>query len=698
MIEKIIKGLELRVEFTDDKYIAAIHDLEEEETKHEEKLDLHKPDGYVMELLIKNENDAKAVLDLHLDSRPKLYDVTYDNIDLTVNSSEYLMGQRDNSVHWCSSIIVEDVVDAREICDKEYDRNILRTDFEDRIDLTPAEREHLLFDYVQMVANLIASNWPNLFPDLKKERIKHQYSTEFEKEVKVVTGPLVCETESTLEGISKVITQLTDELCPAGLNDDGHKVPIFPTTFSGDQKTEKSARSAQLALIDNGSMRDKLGFIVGRHELLHFMFMLTDVVQDIYSDNDNIEESSSLSRLVKLLNPRLENKKGKDFYYAFRDLYSDVYLAQLGEFLRNYLNVNTLQEDATPDNIKQEKDSMIKQKLLKLLIRKFILSVDEEYSNCEETSDGDNLPSFYPHEQFLRKLQPAVNTSEQNAEAETASETQEDTIKLDMQLIVVDQADLEEVNSLLTPATAASPAQTKTDDIISNTKSKQSSKQNPDQKNCYARSLFSFLGFYQLMLDSIKEGNGLNSYLIQKKLHRAIFSMGHKNYSCSLSSFKQTVLGHPNPQFSHRFMWNVFSGRGGKSLKFARDQHNEHLNRYLKTSFRSLGVNLNEKNAQRINNAADIGVKMESKVFDYFELDAAGKSHTKKDRSSQITKIMEIFKQEKVSSKIPGRKFNGPTAPCFPNLMMDEARYRSWHLAKDKEMTKISKMRKKYFS
>ena len=172
MIEKIIKGLELRVEFTDDKYIAAIHDLEEEETKHEEKLDLHKPDGYVMELLIKNENDAKAVLDLHLDSRPKLYDVTYDNIDLTVNSSEYLMGQRDNSVHWCSSIIVEDVVDAREICDKEYDRNILRTDFEDRIDLTPAEREHLLFDYVQMVANLIASNWPNLFPDLKKERIK----------------------------------------------------------------------------------------------------------------------------------------------------------------------------------------------------------------------------------------------------------------------------------------------------------------------------------------------------------------------------------------------------------------------------------------------------------------------------------------------------------------------------------------------
>ena len=30
----------------------ARHDLEEEDTKHEEKPDLHQPDGYVMELLL----------------------------------------------------------------------------------------------------------------------------------------------------------------------------------------------------------------------------------------------------------------------------------------------------------------------------------------------------------------------------------------------------------------------------------------------------------------------------------------------------------------------------------------------------------------------------------------------------------------------------------------------------------------------
>jgi hypothetical protein len=194
---------------------------------------------------------------------------------ITVNSNEYLLGQKDNSIHWCSSIVVEDAIDAIEISDIKHDRSILGRDFEERIDLTNGERGHLFEDYVQLISNLIANNWPNLFPDMEAKRIKHQYSKEFEKEIKIFTGPLVCETESTLEGISKVITNLTDGLCPTVLNEDGQNVPIFPTTFSGDQKTEKSARSAQLALLDNGSMRDKLSYIVGRHKLLHYMFMLT---------------------------------------------------------------------------------------------------------------------------------------------------------------------------------------------------------------------------------------------------------------------------------------------------------------------------------------------------------------------------------------------------------------------------------------
>ena len=43
----------------------------------------------------------------------------------------------------------------------------------------------------------------------------------------------------------------------------------FPPNCSGDNKTEKAARSAQVALIDNGDMTDTLGFIEGKTLKIH---------------------------------------------------------------------------------------------------------------------------------------------------------------------------------------------------------------------------------------------------------------------------------------------------------------------------------------------------------------------------------------------------------------------------------------------
>ena len=42
----------------------------------------------------------------------------------------------------------------------------------------------------------------------------------------------------------------------------------FDCFHSGDNKTEKAARSAQVALVDNGNMTDTLGFIEGNFDKL----------------------------------------------------------------------------------------------------------------------------------------------------------------------------------------------------------------------------------------------------------------------------------------------------------------------------------------------------------------------------------------------------------------------------------------------
>ena len=54
--------------------------------------------------------------------------------------------------------------------------------------------------------------------------------------------------------------------------------------------------------------------------MFHFLFLMVDVCLDNFADIENLEEASSLSRLIQWMNPKLVNKKGKDSYYQYRDL------------------------------------------------------------------------------------------------------------------------------------------------------------------------------------------------------------------------------------------------------------------------------------------------------------------------------------------------------------------------------------------
>ena len=162
-------------------------------------------------------------------------------------------------------------------------------------------------------------------------------------------------------------------------------------------------------------------------------------------------------------------------------------------------------------------------------------------------------------------------------------------------------------------------------------------------------------------------------------------------------SFKNVVLKHPNPQFSHKYMWNIFAGRCGPRLKCPRDMKNEHLNKFLKGGFRSLGVNLNEDTATRINNAADLGMELQDKVNAFFEIDPSGKSHSSKDRCEQIARLAKVLRKEAATDVVPGRQFSGPRVLSSIDSMFDEAKYRSWHWRKENEYAKFESLRRTFF-
>jgi hypothetical protein len=163
-------------------------------------------DPYLLHLLSKSAN-SKGALEEHLDNKPKVMTVTYDNIDGNSKSNDFVIGdESQNSYHWCSSVIFEDVVSANEISDSKIQPNILEIPADVRMCITPSENEHLLNSYTLFVMHLIKSKWPDAFPKMKTApNVKHQYSELFQKGVNCWVGPLVCESESTIDGIRETI-------------------------------------------------------------------------------------------------------------------------------------------------------------------------------------------------------------------------------------------------------------------------------------------------------------------------------------------------------------------------------------------------------------------------------------------------------------------------------------------------------------
>ena len=219
-------GRKLCVRYTPSELIVPIVDIGEFVSP---KADLV-PSTEVLQM-IHQHGSAQTALDDHLDNCPAAFTVTYDNIDIGVAPNEYIADvTKDKSLHWCSSIVFEDVVLGNELIDAASGR-AEKVDFDNLVKLSKNEKHHLLANYTKLVINLVVKNWPNCFPELKTEKITHQYTSQFEAGVKSLTGPLVCETESTLEGISCVIKTIVDVVCPARVKEGGRKEPIYPTTF-----------------------------------------------------------------------------------------------------------------------------------------------------------------------------------------------------------------------------------------------------------------------------------------------------------------------------------------------------------------------------------------------------------------------------------------------------------------------------------
>ena len=128
-----------------------------------------------------------------------------------------------------------------------------------------------------------------------------------------------------------------------------------------------------------------------------------DLVQEQFGDRENLEEASSLSRMIQALNPKLLNKKGKESFYAFKYVFKDIFVSLIMEFLCNFLGVESLAEDCTPETIKNIKSEEERQIAFSNLICSFIIETHSDFENCPKTAAVKKLPLHYPHQDFVRR-------------------------------------------------------------------------------------------------------------------------------------------------------------------------------------------------------------------------------------------------------------------------------------------------------
>ena len=130
-------------------------------------------------------------------------------------------------------------------------------------------------------------------------------------------------------------------------------------------------------------------------------FVLVDIIQDTFCDKNNLEEASSLARMIQVLNPKLLSKKGKEAFYAFRAVYKDIYLAILSEFLCSFLGISHLNTDCTPERIQSMSSDEDRQFAFEELFRSFVIKTHGDFESCSVTKDETKqLPLFYPHHDF----------------------------------------------------------------------------------------------------------------------------------------------------------------------------------------------------------------------------------------------------------------------------------------------------------
>lgn len=180
--------------------------------------------------------------------------------------------------------------------------------------------------------------------------------------------------------------------------------------------------------------------------------------------------------------------------------------------------------------------------------------------------------------------------------------------------------------------------------------------------------------------DAVKEGDGERLFQLYKILLLIYKAHGHTKYAY-VTLLYLVKIHALLPEFeAHQLKWNRFyNTHGEKGKNIPLDLRKEHQNRLLKTMWKALGPNLNEKSAARVAGTLDhVECILESIDKDCNLKDTSGSHRSTSKKDEAVQEIVADLISKNVSSYTPGREGH-PSFPNFSSNILSNLDYRDLH-------------------
>ena len=188
--------------------------------------------------------------------------------------------------------------------------------------------------------------------------------------------------------------------------------------------------------------------------------------------------------------------------------------------------------------------------------------------------------------------------------------------------------------------------------------------------------------------DAIKEGDGEHLHDIYKFALLLYKANGKTKYSYVILLYLVKLAGLMSEKAAHNLKWNRFYNKHGvKGGNIPLDLRMEHMNKIVKTMWKALGSNINEKSAERVANTVD----PVERIIDGIDHDCAKKTsvghRAEGNPGIAVAQVTSDLIRLRAFEYQNGR-MGHPSFIDFPSNLLNKLDYRDLH----KWMTEHMKM------